>query len=388
LAFGNNRADAIGVLTINSGTVVINQGSTTATDQRSYIALGRDSATGTINLNGGMLATDRNFVRDGSGAADTTGAANFVFGGGTLKALAAQPDWLNSTTRNTNQLALTSVTTTANSTIDSNGFAVGINNAISGAGGFTIVDSSAGGGGVVTFGGVNTYTGDTNVSAGKLIVSGSLSGSMNIGVASGAKLELDGGSLSSASTTTVDGTLQGGGDGSSTGLLGSISVNSGGELAPGKRTSTSTAGTLAALGNVFFADGSSKFSIRLGVGNGTDNDQLAVSETSFVLLSGATLQLTLGSNYVAHTSDFVYVLINGGTSGTGNIVGEFAQGTSITDSLGETFEIRYNTDAAGNIGAGNDVVLYLAVPEPQTWALLAGGFGSLLFVRNLRRRKI
>ncbi len=172
LAFGNNRTDAIGVLEV-SGTATLNAGSTTATDSRSYVSLGRDSGTGTVNLNtGGVLATDRNFIRDGSGAADTTGAGNFNFKGGTLKALANQTDWLNSSTKNTNQLALSSVTTTsAASTIDSNGFTVAINNNISGAGGFNIISSS--GNGTVTFGGTNTYTGDTKVLSGTLTLGSS-----------------------------------------------------------------------------------------------------------------------------------------------------------------------------------------------------------------------
>jgi autotransporter-associated beta strand protein len=190
LAFGNNRADAIGVLTISSGTATIVAGSTTATDVRSFVSLGRDSGTGTINLNGGILATGRNFIRDGSGAADTSGAANFVFGGGTLQALANQTDWLNSTTINTNQLALSSVTVTATSTIDSNGFSVAINNNISGTGGFNIASSTAGG--TVILGGTNTFTGNVAVNGGTLSLATnmSLDDTIVLSLAAGTALDL------------------------------------------------------------------------------------------------------------------------------------------------------------------------------------------------------
>ncbi|MEO7933053.1 MAG: autotransporter-associated beta strand repeat-containing protein, partial [Chthoniobacterales bacterium] len=165
-----NGAGSTGVLTINTGTATFTSGATVGTtDVRSFIAIGQNStasgtSTGTINLNGGTLATGRNFVRDGAGTADASGSATFNFAGGTLKALANQTDWLNSATINTNQLALTSVTATNTSTIDAGGFSVAINSAISGTGGFNITNST--GTGTVTFGGANTYSGATTVSAG------------------------------------------------------------------------------------------------------------------------------------------------------------------------------------------------------------------------------
>jgi len=187
LLIGNSGGS--GTLNVNSGTATINRGTvattTTLTDTR-LIMMGKDNvnSTGTINLNGGTLATDRQFVRDGSSATGA-GTANFVFNGGTLKALANQTDWLQSTTAtiagqnigagtgtlNTNALALSSVTTTAVSTIDSNGFTVAINNNISGAGGFNIISSA--GTGTVTFGGANTYTGATTVNSGTLALGAS-----------------------------------------------------------------------------------------------------------------------------------------------------------------------------------------------------------------------
>ncbi len=204
-----NASTGTGVLTITSGTATINRGTTATTtntvDAR-MIMMGRAPTsdggnTGIINLNGGTLATDRQFVRNGS-SGGTAGTANFVFGGGTLKALGTQTDWLQSTTAtsegqnqgasggtiNTNALALTSVTTTAVSTIDANSFSVAINSAISGAGGFNINSNT--GTGTVTFGGANTYNGGTTVTSGTLATSstGGTFGAGNVSVVSGAAL--------------------------------------------------------------------------------------------------------------------------------------------------------------------------------------------------------
>jgi hypothetical protein len=200
---GNNNTSANGTLNINSGTATINSGGTAgSTDIRSFVALGRDTGTGTINLNGGTLATGRNFVRDGSATADTLGAANFNFAGGTLQALANQTDWLNSSTKNTNQLALTSVTATNTSTIDSNGFNVAINSNISGTGGFNITSTTPGG--TVTFGGTSTYTGGTTVLSGTLAtgLASSNIGLGNVTVADFATLTL-GNNQSIADTATL-----------------------------------------------------------------------------------------------------------------------------------------------------------------------------------------
>ncbi len=49
---GNNRADATGVLTISSGTATLIAGSTTATDIRNFVAMGRDGGNGIVNLDG------------------------------------------------------------------------------------------------------------------------------------------------------------------------------------------------------------------------------------------------------------------------------------------------------------------------------------------------
>ena len=273
-SLGNNIATATGVLTLSSGTATINRGSTTATDARSFIALGRDNATGTINLNGGTLATERNFVHDGSnGGTAGSGVSNFIFGGGTLKALANQSDWLNSTTINTSQLPLTSVTATAPSTIDSNSFAVGVNSAISGAGGLTIIDSSGSGNGVVTFGGAKTYTGGTQVTSGTLAVTGTLGGA--------------------------------------------VSVSTAGRLAVGEAAPSSTMASLSLDTLTLGAGGAIKFDVDT-VGS---NDQLTVATSSGLTISGGGVYLYDAGTTNALSEQGTYTLINYSGTLNGSVTG-------------------------------------------------------------------
>jgi len=312
LAFGNNITSAIGVMTITSGTATINRGSTTATDVRSFIALGRDTGTGTINLNGGTLSTDRNFIRDGSSSADTLGAANFVFGGGTLKALANQTDWLNSSTKNTNQLALSSVTTTsAASTIDSNGFTVAINNAITGSGGFHIISSS--GNGTVNFGGSSyAYTGATSVDSGTFNTNAS-------SVAFSGNLAVAGGKL------TINGTGTG------------------------------------AISAVDFSMSSGTWTVSIGD---------TVSTSGNMSITGGVLDATAFAGSEATYSSTGYTLFTsiGGTSSV--------SGLSITG-------YDTNTYIASLSNAG--VLTFSAIPEPSTYAVLAGVL--TLGVASFRRRR-
>jgi autotransporter-associated beta strand protein len=397
VAFGNNISTAIGVLEV-SGNATINAGSTTATDQRSFITLGRDSATGTVNLNaGGVLATSRNFIRDGSGDVDVTGAANFNFKGGTLKALANQTDWLNSSTKNTNQLALSSVTTTATSTIDANGFSVAINSAISGAGGFNITNST--GTGTVTFGGVNTYIGSTTVKSGTLALANSSANN----IASSSKILVGDTAAHNTAGLTVSGLNSGGGlalaanqtlagYGTVTGNVTGVSTST---FAPGD---TNANGQLSVKGNFTLGAGSLAVDLNPAVHAagatltaGTDYDQLVDATGSTVNVSNGVLALTIGNNLV--NNDVFTILDNQGISAViGNFASATVNGTAATGSLanGGTFSANVggtNYSFLINYGAetGNDVTLTVAVPEPGTCAAMIGLGGIGLLTR--RRRK-
>ncbi len=193
------------------------------------------------------------------------------------------------------------------------------------------------GSGTQTLSGVNTYTGDTNINGGNLIVSGSIAGAVNVN--SGGTLGAGSGTIGGVTTVETNGTLY-----------------------PGVTTSTTHPLTLN--NNVAFQDGST-YKINLdGSGN---SDLLSI-----------TGGLTLGSN-----DTLTLNLISGSLSGTYTIA---------TFTAGETGTFA-NVDP--QIAANSYHVVYgptsiqlEAVPEPGTWAMMLGGFGTLIVFQRGRRRKM
>jgi fibronectin-binding autotransporter adhesin len=174
LSLGNNNASATGTLNINSGTATITAGSAVLQNQLNFIALGRDNATGIVNLNGGTLETGRQFVRDGSGGGTVgSGAATFNFNGGVLKALADQTSgngWFETATTGNFQV-VTTIVKAGGAKIDTNGFNANINTVLahdSGLGGTADGGLTKSGLGTLTLGAANTYTGATTVQSGNL----------------------------------------------------------------------------------------------------------------------------------------------------------------------------------------------------------------------------
>jgi autotransporter-associated beta strand protein len=258
--------------------------------------------------------------------------------------------------------------------------------------------------------GSSGYSGGTKVTAGAIEVTGKVTATGSASVSPGGALEVDG-LLNPSATISDSGKVEG------SGSLGAINVASGGTLSPGFNSTSHTAGNLTANGNITLTDNTSIFSIRLGVATASDNDELTL-DSGNIALGGATLKLTIGAAYAQQASGFIYVLINGQPAGS-TITGEFAQGSSITASNGDVFDIAYGENAT-DTGSGNDVLLIAtappsatpnaesrslgfapaaafggtkvlvatgAVPEPGTWALLLGGLGGLAIWRRGHRGK-
>jgi len=226
---------------------------------------------------------------------------------------------------------------------------------ISGTGGNLIKNGS----GTQTLTGNNTYTGSTTVSLGTLIVNGT--------------------TASSAFTVGNGGKLGG------SGTVGTLTIQSGGTLAPGNSPGIINTGAFSLNNGASLAmefTGSTASPVA-----GTNYDQVNVAGT--VTLGGA-LDLTLTS-YIQVQNGVFFLIKNDSNDAVTGVFSNANFGTSTAFTLaGQQWQINYNADFATTTSAnftsslGNDVAL-LAVPEPSTVALLGLGLGVGLW--NLRRKR-
>jgi fibronectin-binding autotransporter adhesin len=389
-ALGNNVNTATGVMTVSSGTATITAGSAVLQNQLNYIALGRDNATGILNLNGGTLETGRQFVRDGSGGGTVgSGTANFNFNGGTLKALANQTSgngWFETATTGNFQVVTTTVKA-GGAKIDTNGFNTNINTALvhDSALGATLDGGLAKSGlGTLTLGGASTFTGAANINAGTLALASTGSLTTNqISVANGATFDVSavsgGYSVGSGKTVTNNGTVNGsftvasGGTLNGTGTVtGNLTVASGGNVAPGN-----SPGVVTVNGNFDLQSGST-LNVELdGTSPGTEYDQLFVNGS--VTLAGA---LNLTANFAPVDGDLFFILVNDGADAINGTFAGLLEGGTFNVS-GQEYQITYqaNFEDTPSLTGGNDVAL-VVVPEPA--AALLGGLGLLGLLRRRR----
>ncbi len=223
--------------------------------------------------------------------------------------------------------------------------------------------------GTLVLNGTNTYTGTTTVSGGKLTVNGELAAGSAVTVQSGA-------------------TLAGKGN-----VRGSVSVQTGGRLSAGDRDGGTPIGVLS-LGATAL-QGGSIFSIDLNSGGsgtaGVNWDQIAITGALNISglseLSPVTIQLTTLNGSTA------------GAFGSWNSLADHTWSSVITTTSG--FTGAFNTDLflfdtsgfqnaiAGSFSMvrnGNNLdLVYTAVPEPGTFALVFGGL--TLLGAALRRRR-
>jgi autotransporter-associated beta strand protein len=240
--------------------------------------------------------------------------------------------------------------------------------------------------GTLILGGVNTYTGDTRVSGGTLLVS-------------------TGGSIAQSSLTTVTtGTTL-----TANGTVGAVTVNTGGTLnGAGTVGTTTVAGTLNpgnspgvlnVNGNLTMASGGNMVWELFGntATQATQPspavfDQVLVSgDLAFASGSGITLNfgttpsstVSWSNSFWSSSQSFLIYDVAGSTTGFTNLS---LLNTSFTDATGAALDPLKGRFSLGQ--SGNDVFLnYTAIPEPSAGALLGFGLGGLVLTRLLRRKQ-
>jgi autotransporter-associated beta strand protein len=205
--------------------------------------------------------------------------------------------------------------------------------------------------GSFTLSGVNTFTGQTTVDAGTLLVSGSLNGTGSLAV--------NGGTL--------------GGNGSiTTGNNGNITVANGASIAPG----LNAAGTLTLSLGTGVLDTSAA-----AAGAGWLKFELGGTSDRILLTSGS---LNLGPGF--DLADFTF-----------SDAGGFAPGDYVLVETNNAITATFGPNVTGTVlgydaslglaDGGSDLVLHV-VPEPQTAISLLGGLGTLLGLQRFRRRSL
>lgn len=203
------------------------------------------------------------------------------------------------------------------------------------------------------------YTGPTLVTAGTLLVNGSLSGS----------------------AVTVPGGVLGG----SGSVVGAVALT-GGALAPGEGIGGFT------TGSVSFSS-TSTFAVELGGATPlTEYDQLTTGSINLNSDAGvgATLSLSLLNGYQATPyGSLHFIAVNDLADPVQGVFGNTTvfQGFNVVIESGQYFAVSYTGDSVGGtFEGGNDIVL-MAVPEPGSALMLLAGLGTLVGLQRMRRRR-
>jgi autotransporter-associated beta strand protein len=190
--------------------------------------------------------------------------------------------------------------------------------------------------GTITLSGTNTYSGTTTVSAGTLLVSGALNATTGVTVADGARLGGTGSIFATSSTRT-------------------LTVASGGTLAPGVAGTNSGVGTLTINGHLVLSSGSTLALDIAGATVGTGYDQVVVKGT--VTVTGANLSVAL--SYTPASGDKFRLISNDNTDAISGAFTGLTEAGLVTPTGNTAFDLTayYAATDAGATSGGNEFML-------------------------------
>jgi hypothetical protein len=241
------------------------------------------------------------------------------------------------------------------------------------------------GGSTQILSGTNTYTGNTTVSGGTLTIAstGTINSSSGVLIGAGNFNYNSSTALTPAITFTgTGGTLSG------SGTVGAITLTTGNTISPGNSPGTLTTGNEVWNGGATYV-----WEINNATGTTPGTDWDFISSTGSLDISALTSLSKFNVNVVGLTSGNLSGVVPSWVDGNASwkiasftsIVGTFASDLFNVDATGFT----NNNTAVGLFtitNTGNDIYLTYAIPEPTTYAALAGAL-ALVGAMVYRRRR-
>ncbi len=234
-------------------------------------------------------------------------------------------------------------------------------------GGTTAVTKTGTGTWILT--GASTYSGNTTVNAGTLLISNAVSGS-DSGTGTGSVI-VSGGTLGGTGQITP-------------GVGASIKVSSGGTIAPGAGIGTLSINGANTAVTVLLMESGAKFTFDLNTGFASDRIDLLNGTAGDFSFGGNVIDFTdLSSGSLDHGAYTLFTASAadnyGGafaTDGSGFVTAGLSIGTGLEAYAGSTLQL-----------VGNDIVLNI-IPEPSSWALFITVGAFTLVIRRRHSRSL